>query len=231
MAEIEYYRKNNRDVDNLFLLAERNFGKTLSPEDISDIFDIYERLLLPVEVIEYLLEQYTSKGISNMGYITKVANEWHDRGIKTKEQAVRLVNISSEDYIKIRKALGNSSKNEITPAEEKMINKFYNEYNFDLDIILEACDSVVITSSGIPSYSYLDGKLKEWHLAGATTLEDVIKIEEEIKLSRKTPKKSAKSGNKNKNKFANFSQKSLDFDKYERLNQERLDKLAKGENI
>ncbi len=229
MREIELYRKNNEGFRNLFILAEKSFGRTLKQSDMFIIFDIFDRLMLPVEVIEYLLEHYTSKGITNMKYMEKVAVEWYDRGIKTKEDAQKLVNIKNEDYIKVRKALGMNSKRDKTSAEEKMLDKFYNEFGFSLDMILEACDVAIMSSKESPSYNYLEGILTNWYNDGIKTLEDVVNHINAINENRKKLNNAKTSKAQGKNKFANFSQKSLDFDKYEKLNRERLEKIAKGE--
>lgn len=234
MREIELYRKTNEDFRNLFIVAERNFGRTLKQSDMFIIFDIYDRLMLPADVIEYLLEHYTSKGITNMTYMEKVATDWYDKDVRTKEDAMRIVNAKNEDYIRVRKALGMGSKRDKTYAEEKMFDKFYNEFGYSLDIILEGCDAAVMSSKESPSYKYLEGILTNWYNEGVKTVDDIKKrakdIEENRKkvASRKTNKQSSKPA---KNKFANFSQKSLDFDKYEKLNRERMERLAKGENV
>lgn len=235
MREIELYRRNNEDFKNLFILAEKSFGRTLKQSDMFIIFDIYDRLMLPTEVIEYLIEHYTSKGITNMTYMEKVATNWYDKDVKTKSDAMKIVNAKNEDYMRIRKALGMNSKRDKTYAEEKMLDKFYNEYNFSLDIILEGCDAAVMSSKGSPSYNYLEGILFNWYNEGVKTLEDVKKRYVDIKENRKNNintsnnKKSPKYAKKNK--FANFSQKSLNFDEIEKKNWERIAKIARGENV
>lgn len=228
MREIEYYRENNKDVKNLFMVAEKSFGRTLKASDIFIIFDIYDRLLMKVDVIEYLLEYYASKGTNNMNYILKAAVTWQENGVKTKDDAIKYVNRASEDYILVRKALGNVSKGERTNAESIMLDKFYNEYNYSLDIILEACDAANMSSHN-PSYNYLEGILNNWYNEGIKTVEDVKKRSLEIEANRNKPKKTKKSVSKNK--FANFSQKGVDFDKFEKSNQQRLERLAKGEDV
>ncbi len=231
MREIELYRKHNADFSNIFILAEKNFGRTLKQSDMFIIFDIYDRLMLPVEVIEFLIEYYTAKGITNMSYIEKKAQYWYDKDIKTKEEALSLINAKNEDYIRVRKALGMDSKRDKTFAEEKMLEKFYNEYGFDINIILEGCDAAVMSSKGSPSYNYLEGTLSNWYNEGIRTLDDVKKRSMEIEDNRKNLGNRGKKGKTtSKNKFANFSQKSLDFDKYEKLNRQRIESLAKGED-
>lgn len=231
MREIELYRKNDEGIRNLFIVAERNFGRTLKSSDIFIIFEIYDRLMFPVETIEYLLEYYTSKGITNMDYILSAAINWHDKGIKTKQDAINFTNVANEDFMKVRKALGNTSKNDKTYAETKMLDKFYNEYGYTLDIILEGCDAAVMSSKGNPSYNYLEGILSNWYNEGVRTIEDVRAREMDMDSNRKKNKTKKVTTSTSKNKFANFSQKSLDFQKYEKLNQERLEKIAKGEDV
>ncbi len=230
MREIEMYRKIDEGFRNLFTLAERCFGRTLLQSDMFIIFDIYERLQLPVEVIEYLLEHYTSKGITNMKYMEKIALDWYDKGIKTKDEAMKTVNAKNEDYMRVRKALGMASKRDKTFAEEKMFDKFYNEYGFSLEIILEGCDAAVMSSKESPSYNYLEGILSNWFNEGIKTLDDVKKRSEQIEENRKNSSKTKTTKAPKKNKFSNFSQKGFDYDKYEKLNRERLEQIKKGES-
>ncbi len=230
MREIEMYRKSDEGFRNLFTLAERCFGRTLLQSDMFIIFDIYDRLMLPVEVIEYLVEHYTSKGITNMKYMEKIAMDWYDKGIKTREEAMKTVNAKNEDYMRVRKALGMSSKRDKTYAEEKMFDKLYNEYGFSLEIILEGCDAAVMSSKESPSYNYLEGILTNWYNEGIKTLDDVKKRSEQIEENRKNNSKAKTTKAPKKNKFSNFTQKGFDYDKYEKLNRERLEQLKKGED-
>ncbi len=232
LKEIELFRKNDEGFSNLFVIAEKYFGRTLVQSDMFVIFDIYDRLMLPVEVIEYLLEHYASKGITNMKYIEKVAIEWYDKDIKTREDAMKLVNAKNEDYIRVRKALGMASKRDKTYAEEKMLDKFYGEYGYGIDIILEACDAAVMSSKESPSYNYLEGILSNWYTEGIRTVDDVKKRFNEIEQNRKTNSKNQKNTKAPKrNKFANFTQNSVDFSEYEKLERQRLEKIVKGEDI
>ncbi len=232
IKEIELYRKNDESFSNLFVLAEKSFGRTLVQSDMFIILDMYDRLMLPVEVIEYLLEHYTAKGFTNMKYMEKVAMEWHDKDIKTREEAMKLVNAKNEDYMRVRKALGMMSKRDKTYAEEKMLDKFYNEYGYNIDVILEGCDAAVMSSKESPSYNYLEGILSNWFNEGVKTVEDVKKRFNEMEQNRKTNNKAQKvQKSPKRNKFANFTQNSVDFSEYEKMERQRLEKIVKGEDI
>ncbi len=234
MREIENYRNIDKKLNDVYVLADKYFGRTLTTSDMFIIMDIYDRLGLPAEVIEFLIEHHVQKGINNLNKMEKVAVEWHSRGVKTKEDALRITNYKNEDYVQIRKALGMTTRGDITSAEEKMLAKFYGEYGYSLEIILEACDAAVMNSKGsTPSFSYLEGTLRNWNNEGVKTLEDVKNRQETIMAlnEQKTSKKQKVATKTSKNKFNNFTQDKLDFDLIEKQNRERLEKIARGENL
>ncbi len=225
--ELEIFRKNNKDVERLFTLTENILGNLLKSTDINTIFSFYDWLRLPVEVIEFLLEYSAKSGHANMRYMEKIALSWHDKGIDTLEKAKEEVGESKDDNILIKKALGIKNR-DITTIETKLINKWKSEYNYNIDIILEACDKTIMQAPK-PTFKYVDKILSNWYISDVKTLDDII-MYETSHFNKKEQKSATPAKTTSTNKFKNFNQKSLDFDKIEKMAQEKLNNLVKGDN-
>lgn len=230
MAEIENYRNIDKNFNNVYILADKYLGRTLKTSDMYIIMDIYDRLGLPADVIEYLIEYHAQKGITNLNYMEMAAADWHNKGVKTREDAINITNNKNEDYMQIRKALGMTNKGAITSAEEKMLNKFYNEYGFSLTMILEACDTCVISAkSGGPSLSYLDGILKNWNNDGIRTLEDIKNRQDTIDALNEKKSARKQKNNSSKASFNNLPvENSNSKDDYKDIEKKNLELLRKN---
>ena len=121
----------------------------------------------------------------------------------------------------------------ITQGEMKVIDKWFEEYKFTMEMVLKGCESSAKVSN--PTVNYIDGVLKSWHEKEIVTMDD---IEEKDKPKEKKEYKVAKSTDRKpsplKTRFHNFEQRS---DKYTaeeleniaRRKREAYSQKAKGE--
>ena len=86
--EIRIYITKSSEVKGLFNSAQKYLGRLLSHNDMSTIFSFYDWLSLPMNVIEILFAYCTENNHRNLRYIEKVAIEWAEKGINTKEKAL-----------------------------------------------------------------------------------------------------------------------------------------------
>jgi DnaD/phage-associated family protein len=99
------------------------------------------------------------------------------------------------------------------------MDKWLKTWNMPLDVIIEACDRAAIETDK-RRFNYTDGILKNWQGKNVLTLEDIAATDDEHKKNTKvlihpaTPKT---------NRFANFKQRDMDFDKYEKLERAYMD--------
>lgn len=73
------------------------------------------------------------------------------------------------------KSLGFIGRN-ISEGERKVVDKWFDEYNFSLEMVLKACENTKKTSN--PSINYINGILSSWYSKGIKTVDE---IEERIK--------------------------------------------------
>ena len=94
-------------------------------------------------------------------------------------------------------------------AEQELIRKWFKEFGFTKDIVLEAC-SRTLKAIHKPSFSYADKILSEWKKGGVRVLADVAKMDEKRDNTRNDrtpgPVKPAK------NQFHNFEQRNTNYD-------------------
>lgn len=155
-----------------------------------------------------------------MRYIEKVALSWAAEGIDTIAMAKENSMKYNSNTFSIMKAFGISGRN--PAAEEKrLINKWYNDYCFDNDIILEACNRT-IRAIHSPSFEYADSILSNWKNKNVRNLADVAVLDESslkrpMKIFNNTGSVAAK-----KNSFNDFPQRTYDFDLLEKRLMEDL---------
>lgn len=221
--ELEMYKKNYQEINQIFSLAESAIGKLLNSNDLSTIFGFYDWLRLPLDVIEVLINYCVGRNQRSLRYMEKIAISWAEDEINTKEKALDHINNHNKDFRAILKSFGIGGR-EPAPAEIEFMKLWLYEYSMPLDLIFEACARTII-QTGKPQFKYADSILSKWHKNGARTLTEIKGLDVEFEKGKKTSKtKSTKS----KNKFSNYNQPTRDYELLEKLAHERLKASLEG---
>ncbi|MDO5696031.1 MAG: DnaD domain protein [Eubacteriales bacterium] len=198
----------SRSEVRLMLMAiARYLGHTLSSMELQRFLYMHEVLSLPISVIEFLVEECVSAEHSSIHYMTKVAVDLAENGVRTVEDARIHLHIKPKTYYRIMNALG--LRNKVTPAQEKYFKRWLD--GFDEALVLEACNRTVLNSNGA-NLKYTDTILKGWQKAGIHTLQDVA--DEDVKWAEK--RRTEKRGDVGKpssklEKYLNFPQREKDY--------------------
>ena len=232
-AELAYYMEHNKTVKELLLSAQHYMGKLLSQNDMSVIFSFYDWLRLPVDVIEVLLAYCAENGHRNIRYIEKVAVDWAEAGIDTKEKAFARINGFHKEYHALKKHLGVSGR-EFTPAEEGFIKRWLEEYRMPVDVIQYACEKAVL-QTGAPKLPYIEKILSAWNQRNLHTLAEVQRQEEAFQAGKQAGRtnisrnvEKPKEAPAKKNRFVNYDQRQWDFDQMKQLKRKSLEKKLEG---
>lgn len=225
-TNIQQYRsrKERAEFKELLFVAEQYLGKTLSATDIDQITYFYDTLNMSAELIEYLIEYCVENGHKSMHYINKVALSWHEENITT----VNLAKTSSFLYNKncycVLNAYGIKGRGPAA-SEIAYIRKWSEEYEFALEVILEACDRTM-NSIHQPSFDYTDSILKRWKDKNVRQLKDIDAVDadyrkekeraKELAKERKRQQQAQKPVSNQNNKFNNFDGRSYDMNDLER---------------
>ena len=214
----------NEEFSQLLYIAQKYLNKVFTPRDCQVFAWLYEGLGMSSELLEYLVEYCAQNGHSSVRYLETVAVSWHEKGIKTSQEARELGAAYSKDSFAVMRAFGINNR-KAAPPEQAMIDKWFKEYGFAREIVLEAC-SRTITAIHSPSFQYADRVLRDWKKAGVKKMEDVRVLDarrqalvqenggdKEKRLQRYNSASKDGGGKKNsQNQFHNFKQRDTDYD-------------------
>lgn len=216
-------KKSDVMIDETFrqisFVAEQLIGIPLSGKDSKVLEYIYYELGFSDELIEYLIEYCVSSGKRSFRYIEKVAISWKDENIVTVSQAKSAHEIHNKKVYSIMKAFGLDDRQPCKP-EMDYISKWYDEYGFENEVILEACNRT-IQSIHKPSFEYADSILKNWKQKNIHTVSDITnfdtsKPKRTYMTTITVPAKEIVPSAQKTGKFGDFSQRSYDNEELEK---------------
>lgn len=219
-AQIEELSKCD-DVKWLLKIIEIYLERFLKPADIQLILYLYESVGFSVELIMYLYEYCISKNKKNPSYIEAVALSWAEEGIDTVEKAETTSVLYNANYNAVNKAFGlNRAPGNV---ERQYINKWVNQYGFDINIIVEACNRALLAVQK-PDFKYTDKILENWYKNNVHHLSDISKLDEAH--TKSTAKSANKTSNNttSTNKFTSFPQRNYTNADYSSMEQRLLRK-------
>jgi DnaD/phage-associated family protein len=199
---------------DMFEELRRVLGRELTFNEKRKVLSWKEKFsfnnIIIIQGFIYCIER---KNVKSFKYIESVLSSWYDSNIKTIEDLGDYFEKQSEIfgyYRKIKNSLGFSGR-QLTKSEMDIIDKWFFEWNFSIDMVLKALEN----SSKIPNpnINYFNSILNDWHKKG---YKKVSEIKERKKSNYKDNKKSKK-----KSDFDNFEQR------YESYSPEELDKIAR----
>lgn len=210
-ADMLLQLNSNDEVSQLLYIAQKYIGRPLSTTESQTIFYLYDSLHFSSELIEYLIENCISRGHKSMRYIEKVALDWAAAGITNVDEAREYAGRYSKNVYSIMKAFGLNGRDPAA-SEWKYINCWYQEYGFDLDLILEACNRTIQTIHK-PNFEYADTILRKWKEQKVTKLADVAALD----FQRVSKKQTTTVKQNGANKFNNYPQHTYDFEQLEKI--------------
>ena len=206
----------DEEFSALLYAVQQYLGKTFTQIECEKFAYFYDGLKMSGELLEYLAEYCAGGGHSSIRYIEKVALNWYQMGIKTREEARDYTQRFSRDTSAVMKAFGITSRSPAT-AEQEYMKKWFREYGFDSAIVTEAC-SRTITATGAASFPYADKILSGWKESGVRTLSDIGELDKKRRLTKPKQEKGRESGTVgrklpgNSNRFRNFEERSYNYE-------------------
>ena len=218
----EQVSRLNKDEEfsQLLYIAQKFLNKAFTPRDCQVFAYLYDTLGMNIGLLEYLAEYCAQNGHTSVRYLETVALSWHEKGIRTAEEAQEYSTSYTKDAFAVMKAFGLNSRKPAVP-EQKLMEKWFKDYGFDRDLVLEAC-SRTINAIHTPSFQYADSILTDWKKAGVKTLDDVKGMDaRRAERANSAAKRFQSYGNavnnaqnnrKSNNQFHNFKQRDTDYD-------------------
>lgn len=142
-------------------------AQTLGDNDYQAILDWVEVYELPEEVVVMLLRSEREKsrtGRVSIKIAGRVAQAWAQSGVRTLEDAEKMLILSGEREQQLRRLLARLGQRRPPSDDEKdMYRKWIDEWGFTPEAVQEACRE---TTKGTPTMAYLDGILLRQHQLG-----------------------------------------------------------------
>ena len=110
-------------------------------------------------------------------YVAKVAENWGAKGVRTPEQVEKLLE-NKEEFLQYKKSIQKKLKmRDITVFQEAIIDKWFYDYKFPLEIVdLALSKSVKKLNVSLP---YFDAILTDWHNKGLSDISEIEIYEQE----------------------------------------------------
>ena len=202
----------DEEFSALLYAVQQYLGKTFSAIECEKFAYFYDVLHMSCELLEYLAEYCAEGGHTSIRYIEKVALNWYQAGIHTRDEAREHSTRYSKDTSAVMKAFGIMGRNAGT-AEQEFMRRWFKEFGFDAAIVTEACNRT-LTATGAASFPYADKILTGWKENGVRTLQEddnLDKLRQE-KQAKKSGTASRQIRNTSTNRFNNFEQRSYNYD-------------------
>ncbi len=191
-AEISERVTASEEIAFLFKAAESVLGKVLTYTEQRTLIWLHDYYGIAPDLLIMIIEFAKSQNKASIGFIEKIAEQWHNDGILTHEQAeheiLRMQNFYSlAGQIKSRLELDRT----LTPTERKYITDWASK-NINIELIIYAYEKTV-DNIGKVKFSYMNTILLDWYGKGYFTPSDVKKSEGS---SQKTSAKASDNGGK-----------------------------------
>lgn len=221
-------------IQDMFNSIDYIVRRPLSPNEKMKVLEwIYNYNMNPDIVVKAYFYAVEKKGKKNVNYVEGIIRNWYDMNITNVDALEEYLKSKDEKfyrYERIMKALGFGFR-QPSEGEIKVIDKWFDDWKFTMEVILKACDNTKKTSN--PSVNYIDGILSSWLNQGLKTPEA---IDEKDKPSFVPSSKDRKVNNEKspsvKTKFHNFKQTTSKYSSEEleeKLRKNLEEKLKKRE--
>ena len=204
----------DEEFSALLYAVQQYLGKTFTAIECEKFAYFYDVLHMSCELLEYLAEYCAEGGHTSIRYIEKVALNWYQAGIRTRDEAREHSTRYSKDTSAVMKAFGIMGRNAGT-AEQEYMRRWFKEFGFDAAIVTEACNRT-ITATGAASFPYADKILTGWKENGVRTLQDVEMLDKrrQEKQAKKPAAAQRQTRGTSTNRFNNFEQRSYNYEDY-----------------
>lgn len=201
---------DQEDFTQLLYISQKYMDKIFTPRECEVFAYLYDALHMSVELLEYLVEYCVQNGHCSIRYLESVAINWHEKGFRTVDEAKAYTSTFSKEGFAVMRAFGISDRRP-GDSEQEMIRKWFREFGFTKEIVLEACNRT-LKAIHKPSFSYADKILTDWKKGGVRVMADIQKMDQQRERDNKRGGKAGAAVKPAKNQFHNFEQRNTDYD-------------------
>lgn len=177
MKDIERAMSVNPSVKETVAMAEQLLKKSLSQREVTAIYGFMQEYSMTQEMVIVLLEYCATMDKTNFSYIEKVAQGWYENGIRTLEDATKVLNKLLKEarmQKKCKKLFG--LDRELSQTEQGYIARWVSELSMSETMIKTAYERTVANTGKI-SMPYMNTILKSWYEKGIKTVAQIAEKE------------------------------------------------------
>lgn len=174
---------------NIYKEIEIALGRPLTPSDYKFFVLMMDKFGFSIEVLNFLIEYCVSKKKTDIRYIEKVGIAWHDKGIKTIEDAQKYLKQYEDKWINYRKILNyiGLKDTDISTPQEEILEKWLYTYKMPVEVVLEAC-KIGIMRINEANLNYIDKIVTDWYKLGIKSINDISKLDKKVTKKEKNTK-------------------------------------------
>ena len=189
----------NPSMSRMFSSISKIVGRYLEPSESTAIMSIMEKYNVTYDLMIYAYQYIKdSTGSSKpVKYVEGVIRNWYDSNLHSIQDVKDSFALRSERY-NLYKTIFNELGFYRQPSnpEKRTIDTWLDEYNMDIELILEACSKAKNVSN--PSITFINGVIRKWNDKNVKNLDELKLFEEEYKKKKTEEKKSNSASNNNK---------------------------------
>ena len=194
--------KNKERIQLVQYINNTYFQGVMGPTWYSDIDNWLDKFEFDEQVLITLFDYSFKKGALHKNYVQKVAEAWNQSKIKSIEDLENYFS-EQEKIMKIKKEISKKlgKHGNLTQYEEAYIEKWVNDFKYDMDILEIALKRTTFKSN--PSFEYLNNIITDWNDRNLRTPTQVKEFLEQRKKQVSSEKEL-----KQKIKQENFEQRN-----------------------
>ena len=199
-------------INEMFNSIDYIMRRQLVPNEKQKVLEwIHNYNMNPDIIVKAFFYSVEKKGKRNINYIGGIIRNWYDQGITSVEAFQEHLKATDEKYYRYEQIMKHLGYGNRLPSqgEIKVINKWFEEYEFTMEMVLRGCENSKKTSN--PSINYIDGVLSSWYHKGIKTPDEID--EKDKKPERKEHKrdKTERRPRAVKTRFHNFEQRTSNY--------------------
>ena len=202
--KLEDKLKNKERIQLVQFLNNTYFQGVMGPTWYSDIDTWLDKYGFDDQVLITLFDHCYQKSALHRNYVQVVAEAWHQHNIRDIGDLEKYL-IEQEKTMKIKKDIAKKlgRRSGLTQYEEAYIEKWVNDYNYEMDVIEIALKRTTFRNNA--SFEYLNNVITDWHDRNLKTPAEVMEFLEKRKEQINNEKEL-----KQKVKKENFEQRQYD---------------------
>ncbi|TQQ84549.1 DnaD domain protein [Peptacetobacter hominis] len=189
-ADMIVLKSENTQNRKMFNEINKIVGRYLEPGEKISLLDIKEKFNMSPDmiVLAYQITKDRTGTSKPVKYIESILRNWYDSCFYTVDDVKNSMALQSERYMMYRAVFDYLGfRRQPSKSEKDVMNTWFDVYNIDIELALEACSKSKNISN--PSIAYIDGIIKKWADASIRTIEELRKFEEAERAEKEREKK------------------------------------------